>query len=462
MSLSAWFEPQGLLSQRLEGFRSRPSQAALAQAIASAIDHRELLVAEAGTGIGKTYAYLIPALLSGQKVLVSTASRALQDQLFSRDIPRLLKAMGLTGVSVARLKGRSNYLCPYRLERARQEGRLSSAQEVQDLRQIVQFSALSPEGDISACTTVSEHSMVWPLVTSTVDNCLGQRCPMVAECPVIRAREQAQKSELVIVNHHLLCADLALRREGGGELLPRMDLVVVDEAHALSETALQFFGLTVSTHGLALLARDALVAGLELARDGADWAGLSGQLEAAVLSFRAELAAACAPGRHKWEQLSPGGQSALQGGLTQIAEALGPLHMALCVNAERHAELIRLESSRCRIGLICWPPLAMLRRVCIGLSWGDRASACTGPPSMLRLDCARCGRPPSVPRGCFSLQHSPCPHPVERIRGTLPIFASSWVLPMRDVNGLRVHSITQLRACWWSPSSCQIRSSLSW
>jgi ATP-dependent DNA helicase DinG len=343
VSLSAWFEPQGLLSQRLDGFRSRPSQASLAKAIATAIDHRTLLVAEAGTGIGKTYAYLIPALLSGQKVLVSTASRALQDQLFSRDIPRLLKAMGLTGVSVARLKGRSNYLCPYRLERARQDGRLSSAQEVQDLRQVVQFAALSPEGDISACTTVSEHSMVWPLVTSTVDNCLGQRCPMVTECPVIRAREQAQRSELVIVNHHLLCADLALRREGGGELLPRMDVVVVDEAHALPDTALQFFGLTVSTHGLALLARDALVAGLELARDGADWAGLSGQLEASVLAFRSELAAACAPGKHKWEQLSPRGQDALHAGLMRIGEALVPLHMAFCVNAERHAELVRLQ-----------------------------------------------------------------------------------------------------------------------
>lgn len=343
MSLSAWFEARGLLSERLDGFRSRPSQAALAQAIATAIDQRELLVAEAGTGIGKTFAYLVPALLSGQKVLVSTASRALQDQLFSRDIPRLLRAMGLSSVSVARLKGRSNYLCPYRLQRARQEGRLSSAQEVQDLRQVVQFAALNPEGDVSACTTVSEHSMVWPLVTSTVDNCLGQRCPMVGECPVIRAREQAQRSDLVIVNHHLLCADLALRREGGGELLPRMELVVVDEAHALSETALQFFGLSVSTHGLALLSRDALAAGLELARDGADWAGLSGQLEAAVLSIRSELTHACSPGRHKWEQLTESGQAALHMGLTRIGEALGPLHMALCVNAERHAELVRLQ-----------------------------------------------------------------------------------------------------------------------
>ena len=343
MSSRVWFEPSGLLAQRLDGFRSRPSQAALAESISSAIAGRELHVAEAGTGIGKTYAYLVPALLSGHRVLVSTASRALQDQLFTRDLPRLLQAMGLTGVSIARLKGRANYLCPYRLARAQQEGRLGSAQEVQDLRQVVQFAALSPEGDISACTTVSEQSAVWPLVTSTVDNCLGQRCPMVGECPVMRAREAAQRAELVIVNHHLLCADLAMRREGEGELLPRVDLVVVDEAHALPETALQFFGLSVSTHGLALLARDTLAAGLELARDGADWAGLCGALEATVLALRADLAQAVTPGRLKWEQLSAPAQDRLRSALVRLSEALGPLHMALCVNAERHAELLRLQ-----------------------------------------------------------------------------------------------------------------------
>ncbi|MEY2777684.1 MAG: hypothetical protein RLY30_1782 [Pseudomonadota bacterium] len=343
MSLRAWFEPDGLLAQRLEGFRTRPTQSALAEAIDRTLAGRGLLVAEAGTGIGKTFAYLVPALLSQQRVLISTASRALQDQLFSRDLPRLLSAMGLSGIKTARLKGRSNYLCPYRLERAKQEGRLGSAQEVHDLRQIVQFSVLSPEGDISACTTVSEQSMVWPLVTSTVDNCLGQRCPQASECPVIRARESAQKAELVVVNHHLLCADLALRREGEGELLPQVDLVVVDEAHALPDTALQFFGLSLSSHGLALLARDTLVAGLEFGRDGADWAGLCGQLEASVLALRADLSSALSAGRLKWEQLTPEAQTALEQAILRISEALAPLHMALCVNAERHAELVRLQ-----------------------------------------------------------------------------------------------------------------------
>jgi len=343
LSLRAWFEPQGPLAQRFEGFRTRPSQTDLAEAIERTLSARALLVAEAGTGIGKTFAYLVPALLSGQRVLVSTASRSLQDQLFSRDLPRLLAAMGLTGIKTARLKGRSNYLCPYRLERAKRDARLASAQEAQDLRQIAQFAALSPEGDISACTTVSEQSMVWPLVTSTVDNCLGQRCPLLGECPVVRARETALKSELVVVNHHLLCADLALRREGEGELLPQVDLVVVDEAHAMPETALQFFGISLSSHGLALLARDSLIAGLDLGRDGADWAGLCGQLEAAILALRADLAPLLAAGRHKWEQVSPGGQAALDQALIRLSEALAPLHMALCLNAERHAEFVRLQ-----------------------------------------------------------------------------------------------------------------------
>lgn len=343
MSLTAWFEPQGLLAQRLSGFRARPTQAALAEAIEQSAAARGLLVAEAGTGIGKTFAYLVPALLSGQRVLVSTASRALQDQLFGRDLPRLLEAMGITGLSIARLKGRANYLCPYRLERARREGRLASAQEAHDLRQVVQFAALSPEGDIAGCSTVSEQSMVWPLVTSTVDNCLGQRCPMVSECPVIRAREVAQRSDLVVVNHHLLCADLALRREGGGELLPRVDLVIVDEAHALPETALQFFAISLSSHGLALLARDCLAAGFELGRDGADWAGLSGRLEAAVLALRADLHQSAAAGRLKWEQLNPSAQTAMEQALERVSEALNPLHMALCLNAERHAEFARLQ-----------------------------------------------------------------------------------------------------------------------
>ena len=247
----------GALARGIPGFVARPAQQRLGDAVAAAFEHGTPLVAEAGTGTGKTYAYLAPALLSGQRVIVSTGTRALQDQLFHRDLPRVRAALGVDA-KAALLKGRANYLCWYRLERARSEGRFAAREHVQQLARIHAWSGLTRSGDIAEVEGVPEGSPLWPQVTSTPDNCLGGECPSYGECFVARARQAAQDADLVVVNHHLLFADMAIRQEGFGEILPGAHAFVLDEAHQLPELAAQFFGEHVGARQLNDLARDAL------------------------------------------------------------------------------------------------------------------------------------------------------------------------------------------------------------
>jgi ATP-dependent DNA helicase DinG len=246
----------GPLSDRLESYRVRPAQQRLAEAIAEAMADRDELVAEAGTGTGKTYAYLVPALLSGERVIISTGTRALQDQLFHRDLPRVRAALGASP-KTALLKGRSNYLCHYRMEQAKGE-RFVSREVAAQFQRVVAWSGRTRRGDLSELPDIPEDSPLWPQVTSTADNCLGGECPFWSECFVAKARGEAQAADIVVVNHHLLLADLAIKKEGFGEILPGASTFVLDEAHQLPELAAQFFGDAVGSRQLLELARDSL------------------------------------------------------------------------------------------------------------------------------------------------------------------------------------------------------------
>jgi ATP-dependent DNA helicase DinG len=247
----------GLLATRVPGFVPRPSQQALTEAVAHAIDQGGVLLAEAGTGTGKTFAYLVPALLSGAKTIISTGTRALQDQLFHRDLPRVRDALGV-GVGTALLKGRANYLCRYRLERAKGEARFVARDQAALFQRVVAWAGRTRMGDLAEIEALPEDSPLLPMVTSTADNCLGGECPFWGDCLVVQARQRAQAADIVVVNHHLLLADLALKEEGFGEILPGAQAFVVDEAHQLPELAAQFFGEGLSARPLAELGRDAL------------------------------------------------------------------------------------------------------------------------------------------------------------------------------------------------------------
>ncbi|QDH70814.1 ATP-dependent DNA helicase [Marilutibacter alkalisoli] len=247
----------GRLASQLETFAPRPAQQDLSAAIAVAFENRGTLIAEAGTGTGKTFAYLVPALLSGLKTIVSTGTRALQDQLYHRDLPRVRDALGV-GLKAALLKGRANYLCHYRLNQARGEPRFHSREMAAQFQRIVAWGGRTKMGDLAEVEGLGEDSPLIPIVTSTVDNCLGSECPFFSDCFVVQARQRAQSADIVVVNHHLLLADLALKQEGFGEILPGAQAFVVDEAHQLPELASQFFGEAVSARPLVELARDAI------------------------------------------------------------------------------------------------------------------------------------------------------------------------------------------------------------
>ncbi len=278
----------GALAGAIEGFVPRPAQQRLAEAIAEVIEARGELIAEAGTGTGKTYAYLVPALLSGKRTIVSTGTKALQDQLYHRDLPRVRQALGVR-LKVALLKGRANYLCWYRLERARSDGLFTSREQASQLVAINTWAGGSEDGDLAGVDFLAEDSPLRTLVTSTADNCLGSDCPFHAECFVVRARQKAQEADLVVVNHHLLFADQALKREGFGEILPGAQTFVLDEAHQLPELAAQFFGSMVSSRQLVDLARDALSECEGVSGARAEVQEPAQALELAVKSVRAAL-----------------------------------------------------------------------------------------------------------------------------------------------------------------------------
>src|ERR1700716_103845 len=251
------FDSAGPLARALPDYAYRPEQAAMAKAVGLALTRREPLIVEAGTGTGKPFAYLVPALLSGRSVIISTGTRTLQDQLFRRDVPLLAKALGLP-VKIALLKGRTNYLCRHRLELATQQGSLLGGERgvARTLARISRWAATTKAGDLSELTDLPEQSSVWPQITSTRENCLGSECPQFSRCHVFEARRKAQAADIVVVNHHLLLADLALKDEGFGDLLPGAEAVILDEAHQVPDIAAQFFGQVWSARQVQLLMRD--------------------------------------------------------------------------------------------------------------------------------------------------------------------------------------------------------------
>ena len=318
--------PDGPLVANLPGYLVREAQGQLAAAVASAIDDRATLIAEAGTGTGKTYAYLVPALLSGERVIISTGTRALQDQLYHRDLPRIRAALG-AGLRTALLKGRSNYLCQYRMEQAKGE-RFASREVAAQFQRVIAWSGRTLRGDLAELPELPDDSPLLPVVTSTADNCLGGECPFWTECFVAKARGEAQAADLVVVNHHLLLADLAIRREGFGEILPGAAAFVLDEAHQLPELAAQFFGEGVGARQLLDLARDALG---ECAHQPAALATVQQpmrELEQAVREFR--LALEGLPQRAAASRLLAHGDSAaklavLDAAVAALAAGLAPL-----------------------------------------------------------------------------------------------------------------------------------------
>jgi ATP-dependent DNA helicase DinG len=279
------FSPEGPLATLIPGYRMRTQQVEMAVAIGEAIKAGSQLVAEAGTGTGKTFAYLVPALLSGGKVIISTGTKTLQDQLFNRDLPAVRDALKVP-VTVAMLKGRSNYVCHFHLERAMREGRFASREDANYVHKIRAFAEHSPTGDKAELTDVPESATIWPAVTSTRDNCMGQECAHYKECFVMEARKRALAADVVVVNHHLFFADVMLRDEGVSELLPSANTVVFDEAHQLPEVAGLFFGEDVSTSQLMELARDSHAEFITTAKDCLALPEATAGLEKAVRDFR--------------------------------------------------------------------------------------------------------------------------------------------------------------------------------
>jgi ATP-dependent DNA helicase DinG len=286
--LEHFFADGGPLARSIPGYRLRPQQVEMAKAVEDAIENKRVLIAEAGTGTGKTFAYLVPALRKGGKVIVSTGTKTLQDQLFSRDIPMVRKALQAP-VTVALLKGRANYVCHYHLERAKNDGRFLNRDDVVYLARIESYARSSTTGDRGGLAEVPEEATVWPLVTSTRENCLGGECPNYKDCFVMEARKQALEADVVVVNHHLFFADVVLRDEGVAELLPACNTVIFDEAHQLPDTASLFFGQSISTTQLIELARDTRIEAAASAKDNPALPEAASALEKSARDLRLQF-----------------------------------------------------------------------------------------------------------------------------------------------------------------------------
>lgn len=328
------FSPDGALAKHIPNFRSRPQQLEMAQAIAEAISTNRQLITEAGTGTGKTYAYLVPALLAGGKVVISTGTKNLQDQLYQRDLPTVRDAIKVP-VSTALLKGRSNYLCHHHLERAQSDGRFTTREDARHLARIVKFAGITQTGDKSEASNVPETAPVWMQVTSTRDNCLGQECPHHKNCFVLKARKEAMRADVVVVNHHLFFADLMLRDEGLAELLPACNTVIFDEAHQLPETASLFFGESISTSQLTELARDTRLEAANSAKDFTALPAATDALDKAArdlrLAFKQNEGRMNASAMENW----PGWTDAI----LALEDRLQQLNKLLQQQAERSEEL---------------------------------------------------------------------------------------------------------------------------
>ena len=366
-NVRAAFTAGGVLERATEAFANRSGQRDMALAVAQTIEDGGALVVEAGTGIGKTFAYLVPALLSGERVMVSTATKALQDQLFSRDLPRLVKALGLP-VKAALLKGRSSYLCLHRLGLARHEtggDRISA----RTLAKIEAWSQATFTGDLAELPGLDERSPIIPLVTSTRDNCLGSQCPKFKACHVSLARREALAADVVVVNHHLFFADLAVRESGMAELLPTVRVAIFDEAHQLNETGVQFLGRNISTGQLLDFCRDLLGTGLTLARGLVDWQALVGGVEHATRELRLIVGKQPPNARVRWLEAAPDGLDAdawvktlddLQNALQQACEGLAtvselaPDFVRLHERASMLGDTLKALAEPCTNGSVRW------------------------------------------------------------------------------------------------------------
>ncbi|KJX06169.1 ATP-dependent helicase [Enterobacter cloacae subsp. cloacae] len=282
------FSPEGQLAQAIPGFKPREPQRQMAHAVARAIDKAQPLVVEAGTGTGKTYAYLAPALRAKKKVIISTGSKALQDQLYSRDLPTVAKALKYKG-RLALLKGRSNYLCLERLEQQALAGGDLPVQTLSDVIILRAWANQTEEGDISTCASVAEDSPAWPLVTSTNDNCLGSDCPLYKDCFVVKARKTAMDADVVVVNHHLFLADMVVKDSGFGELIPEAEVMIFDEAHQLPDIASQYFGQSLSSRQLLDLAKDFTIAYRTELKDTQQLQKCADRLAQSAQDFRLQL-----------------------------------------------------------------------------------------------------------------------------------------------------------------------------
>lgn len=279
------FGEGGTLAQKLPYFNARPEQLEMAQAVTQAINNVDSAILEAGTGTGKTFAYLVPTLLWGGKTILSTGTKTLQDQLFERDLPTMRDALGVP-VTIALLKGRANYVCHYHLDRILMNGRLLGRDDAKHLKRIKSDLSLVKRGDKAEWPDIPDDALVWTQVTSTRENCLGSDCPNHKECFVMAARKDAQAADVIVVNHHLFFADVMLREEGIAELLPAVNTVVFDEAHQVPDVASVFFGQQVSTAQVIDLARDLLAEGITHARDATDWREVKDTLERAAKDVR--------------------------------------------------------------------------------------------------------------------------------------------------------------------------------
>jgi len=323
----------------------------MAQAVARAITLRQPLVAEAGTGTGKTFAYLVPALLYGGKVIVSTGTKTLQDQLFERDLPLIRDALAAP-ITVALLKGRANYVCHHHLERTAREGRLPSRADARYLPKIVSFARATSRGDRAELADVPENAAIWPLVTSTRDNCLGSNCAFHRECFVMKARKDALDADVVVINHHLFFADVTLRDEGLAELLPACNTVILDEAHQLPDTATLFFGEQTTAGELAELARDAEAIARAQLRDVPDLPDASAELVPLIRKFR--LAAGDTPG--KFSQQALAGRQPFREALDALAAGLDRLASEMRLVADRSEDiaLVARRAEAAADGLARW------------------------------------------------------------------------------------------------------------
>ena len=280
-----YLDADGPFAKQSKQFVPREAQIQMATRIEAVIKEGSTLIAESGTGTGKTYAYLVPVLLSEQRTIISTGTKHLQEQLFLRDIPRVLDALALSA-KVALLKGRSNYLCLHRLQQIRGSGRRLDIKQRGELEAIVMWLPRTKRGDIAEITGVSEASMLWPQVTSTVDNCVGQSCSFYEDCYVNKARKKAATSDLIVINHHLYFADKALKNDGFGALLPEAKTVVFDEAHQLPDVASNFLGSSFSSWQILELAADVRAAELKEKSSIGDLIPQSAALEKTVADYR--------------------------------------------------------------------------------------------------------------------------------------------------------------------------------